>query len=250
MVEVFGDGSNTYPTKWWAAMGGQGVWIKDWNLDGENRQDRKGQHIAEPALGQTSNSTRQELAAWIITLTRPFRSHYATDSESMKGKANHLLAVAADIEAKELDGKKVHNKANPYRRAWGLQRDGDLWELAWMPILTRGGANHKVRKVKGHATKKEIGKRENNENDKEGNRIVDEYADIKGVKKVGGPGLVKLGAWLAKRHDAYIAFMRRVQRMIVAITKAEQGGKAEAKHNQKRRRSAMTPINSLRQMSI
>ena len=102
-------------------MGGQGVWIKDWNLEGEDRQERKEQHIAEPALRQTSNSTRQELAAWIITLTRPFRSHYATDSESMKGKTNHLLAAAADIESKESNGGKAHNKANPYKRAWGFR---------------------------------------------------------------------------------------------------------------------------------
>ena len=119
MVEVFGDGSNTTPTKWWAAMGGLGVWIKDWNLEGEDRQERKEQHIAERALGQTSNSTRQELTAWIVTLSRPIRSHYATDSESMKGKANHLIAVAMDIEEKERNGCKVHNKANPYKKVWG-----------------------------------------------------------------------------------------------------------------------------------
>ncbi len=37
MVEVFGDGSYTTPTKWWTAMVGLGVWIKDWNLPGENQ---------------------------------------------------------------------------------------------------------------------------------------------------------------------------------------------------------------------
>ena len=42
------------------------------------------------------------------------------------------------------------------------------------------------------------------------------------MTKVGGVGLVKLGAWLAERHDAYIAFMIRIQNMIVAITKAEK----------------------------
>ena len=26
MVDIFGDGSQTTPTKWWAAMGGYGVW--------------------------------------------------------------------------------------------------------------------------------------------------------------------------------------------------------------------------------
>ena len=118
-----------------------------------------------------------------------------------------------------------------------------------MAILIRGVANQKVRKVKGHATKKDVEEGKNNENDREGNRIVDEYAEI-GVKKIGGPGLVKLGTWLAKRHDAYIVFMRRVQRMIVAITKAEKGGKAETMYDQKRRRWAMIPTNCLRPMSV
>ena len=30
-IHVYGDGSYTTPTKWWAAMGGYGVWIPNWN---------------------------------------------------------------------------------------------------------------------------------------------------------------------------------------------------------------------------
>ena len=135
MVEVYGDGSFTTPTKWWAAMGGYGAWIKGWNQTGEERDERKEQDVAAPALGQVGSSTRQELAAWIVILTRPFRSNYATDSASMQGKATYLIQVATTMQEKERRGETAANKENPCRKAWGLQRDGDLWKLAWEAIL-------------------------------------------------------------------------------------------------------------------
>ena len=148
MVEVFGDGSYTTPKKGWAAIGGQGIWIKDWNLPDEQKENRKEEDIAEPALGQVGSSTRQELAAWVIVLTKPYKSRYATDSASMLGKAMQLIKAAEEIEDKERRGIKVFNRAKPFKKAWGLQRDGDLWELAWKAILARGAANQTLRKVK------------------------------------------------------------------------------------------------------
>ena len=56
MVTVYGDGSLTSPTKWWASLGGMGVWIKDW----QHEKD-----ISHAAIGQTGSSTRQELSAWL-----------------------------------------------------------------------------------------------------------------------------------------------------------------------------------------
>jgi len=218
-VEVYGDGSYTTPTKWWAALGGQGAWVKDWNLPGEDKESRREEDIANPALGQNGSSTRQELAAWILVLTRPFRSRYSTDSASMKGKAEHIIRMATEIQKKESEGIKVTNKSNPYKKTWGLQRDGDLWEMAWKAILKRGANSQEVRKVKGHATKQDIEEGRSNAVDKEGNDRSDENAD-EGVLMIGGAGLVRLGKWLTDRHDSYIAFMRRVQRMIVAVTKA------------------------------
>ena len=32
-VPIYGDGSFTTPTKWWAALGGYGIWIPEWNPD-------------------------------------------------------------------------------------------------------------------------------------------------------------------------------------------------------------------------
>ena len=34
--------------------------------------------------------------------------------------------------------------------------------------------------------------------------------------------MVGLGAWVAGRHDKYIAMMKRIQRMIVAVLKEEK----------------------------
>ena len=47
-VEVFGDGSYTTPEKWWAAIGGMGVWMPDWNGEGESIEHRMETHVARP----------------------------------------------------------------------------------------------------------------------------------------------------------------------------------------------------------
>ena len=41
MVNIYGDGSLTSPTKWWAALGGFGVWIPDWNEPGQDHDHKK-----------------------------------------------------------------------------------------------------------------------------------------------------------------------------------------------------------------
>ena len=116
---------------------------------------REEQNIAASENGQTGSSTRMELAAWIVALSQPIRSCYATDSASMLGEALRLLQKAKETEQKEEEGKKV-DKQNPYTKPWGLQKDGDLWEVAWLAILRRGARNQTIRKVKGHATSLDI----------------------------------------------------------------------------------------------
>ena len=118
-ADVFGDGSYTTPTKWWAALGGQGGVSMDWNLPGENVEARKEAEFAEAALGQVGSSTRQELAAWIMVLTQPVRSNYATDSASMMGKALTLLAKAAEIEDKDSRQERVANMGGASQKGMG-----------------------------------------------------------------------------------------------------------------------------------
>ena len=32
-VNIYGDGSYTSPTVWWAALGGFGIWVPNWDTD-------------------------------------------------------------------------------------------------------------------------------------------------------------------------------------------------------------------------
>ena len=119
-VNIYGDGSYTTPTLWWAALGGYGIWMPKWPQPNHSeRHDPTGQEqpanlepIPEnddqqgtqtyrettsyhgPAIGQTGTSTRQELTAWITVLTIPCRSCYATDSASVLNKALRLIEAA------------------------------------------------------------------------------------------------------------------------------------------------------------
>ena len=54
-----------------------------------------------------------------------------------------------------------------------MQHDGDLWQLAWRAILTRGAGNHDLRKVIGHATPEDLDQGRSNVEGKEGNDVSD-----------------------------------------------------------------------------
>ena len=53
MVPVYGDGSHTAPTKWWAALGGYGVWVPNWNRSAEGIEARERKNYSGVAIGQT-----------------------------------------------------------------------------------------------------------------------------------------------------------------------------------------------------
>ena len=52
MVPAYGDGSQTTPSNWWAALGGYGAWIPNWNLPGQDEPQRTEQDICGPTIGQ------------------------------------------------------------------------------------------------------------------------------------------------------------------------------------------------------
>ena len=90
-------------------MGGYGVWIPNWNKQGEAKQERSERNYYEPAIGQTASSTRQELMAWIRVLALPYRTMYATDSASMLAKAKKLIAAVRSFknEMQKQQGRQV-----------------------------------------------------------------------------------------------------------------------------------------------
>ena len=100
-------GTEVTPTKWWAALGGYGVCIPDWNRNAEILEVRTEQNHFGPAIGQIGSSTRQELIAWILVLSMPIRSMYATDSASMLTKARQLLEAVK--KKQETEGQGAHN---------------------------------------------------------------------------------------------------------------------------------------------
>ena len=121
MIPIYGDGSQTTPTKWWAALGGYGAWIPRGDVKDETKGERATKDVMGPTIGQTGSSTRQELMAWISILAMPIRSMYATDSAAMLDKAKSLLAEAQKVEEAKETGKKVNQKC-PFNKPWGCRR--------------------------------------------------------------------------------------------------------------------------------
>ena len=123
MIKIYGDGSLTNPTKWWAALGGYGVWIPAWNKQGEALPEREEASYYGPAIGQTGTSTRMELIAWVSVLALPIRSCYATDSASMMSKAVKLIEAAEKYGRSRANGSTQYMK-NPFRKPLG---SADRW---------------------------------------------------------------------------------------------------------------------------
>ena len=66
LVTTYGDGSHTTPTKWWAALGGYGVWVPKWNRNAEVIEAREGRNYSGGAIGNIGSSISQELIVWIL----------------------------------------------------------------------------------------------------------------------------------------------------------------------------------------
>jgi hypothetical protein len=130
-VETYGDGSLTTPTLWWAALGGYGIWFPDWpETPGQEKGMRGG------AIGQTGSSTRQELSAWIVAMTMLVWIRFASDSASLIAKASKMIDAAKEMARNaHLPDDAVRN---PFKKSWGQQRDGDLWQAAWLASRMRG----------------------------------------------------------------------------------------------------------------
>ena len=114
----------------------------------------------------------------------------------------------------------------------GLQVDGDLREQAWISVKRRGTENQSLRKVKGHATEKDVKEGISTSEDREGNDKSDKLAD-KGVEEFVGVGLVKLGKWCEARLKQYRKLVIRVHKMIVGVTLAEKEERAKQRVKQK-----------------
>ena len=168
--------------------------------------------------GQKSSSTRMELAAWISALTNNTPIHMGTDSKSMMDKAVIMMKSAAKWNQDQSATWWI--KRNPFKKPWGLQPDGDLWESVWEAYLARGTDAQELTKVKGHATDRQVELGEVKDRDKKGNDKSDQFADY-GVEEHGS-AVVQLTMWLYKRQKQYAEFMQHVQAVIISVLGKER----------------------------
>ena len=223
---AYGDGTLTSPTKQWCGIGAFGLWWPQ-KKEQDMRQLSMTYHeeleegVAQwnKTIGQRCSSTRMELSAWIMALMQPWAVHFATDSASMKSKGDKLIKAAEDWMQE--DGENWIYRRNPCGKPWGLQKDGDLWDLVWNALLSRGPKRQIIKKVKGHATQEEVDSGEVQEEDKRGNDIADKLADC-GAQEVGGQAFLNVVKWMEKRHDDYAKLISRIQKVIVAVLKKER----------------------------
>ena len=156
--------------------------------------------------GQHSHSTRTELAAVLVAMLRPIPLHIASDSQAMIDKANFLMDQAVLWQLRM--GSEHWTTVNPCKKAWGLQKDGDLWERFWAASLLRGPRTLRLTKVKAHCGMKQV---------EEGiitveNMIGNDFSDTAATRGTGEgmPGLLGLASWLSDQHDQYCKWMKRV----------------------------------------
>ena len=140
-----------------------------------------------------------ELSAWIVVLMQPLPVFFATDSASMKNKADNRMEAARQWEVPPSITSWPMPR-DPFKKPWGLQVDGDLCRLAWEAVLSRGPDSQKLKKVKGHATSEDAENGTVEQRDRAGNNNADAVVGY-GVLECGGKRLVKITGWLERRHE-------------------------------------------------
>ena len=209
--DLFSDGGVKNPTNQTWALGGFGIWTgtrisPDEEMDAALQQDNQAPQLFHqreadegmarwgPLAGFGTSSTRNELAAALLGLMLPRPVHIGSDSDTFVKKANFLLKAAKRWNITL--GTKHHTTRNPMGKPWGMQADGDLWEIFWGAILTRGPDTCAFTWVKGHATEEDIVKGITDANRRYGNDQADRAAN-EGIS-AHIPGLLALCRWNAR----------------------------------------------------
>ena len=111
------------------------------------------------------------------------------------------------------------------RKPWKLQKNGDLNELLFNCIRSKGVQAIKGSKVKGHATQADIDQGKSNANDVIGNQRADKAA-ASGIKQIP-PTTVSLANWFSKRHAAYMQLARKIHNLIIEMMHANSAKRNE-----------------------
>ena len=220
-ANLFCDGSlKNQRTQFWS-LGGFGVWWPSRDLAEHplTANEQSFSHHKVPSdgsvslfgclKGQRASSTRSEIMAGIIGAAGPGAIHQATDSMSYCKKVNKLL-----------DGTCLTN-----RKPWGLQKDGDLWQVLDKLVRQKGAHALKVSWTKGHATQQDIDKGRSSVFHRAGNDRADACADD-GVA-MHEEGLLQLSGQYEVKHQAYLSLVCDIHTIILNVLKAEHKLRAE-----------------------
>ena len=90
------------------------------------------------SLGPALSSTRQEAIAIYASVALPGPRHCGVDNQSAINRANEILA------------------GNCGRRPWGMQDDGDVWQVFAQETAAKGVTSLQLSKVKGHAKASDV----------------------------------------------------------------------------------------------
>ena len=169
-----------------------------------------------------NSSTRTELLAAIVAMTRHQPLIIATDCAALVSRGGRLIRIFEEAE----DGTVWDDLKHPWGRPWSQLIDGDFWKLSWKAIRSRGPHMTRLQKVKGHLTDKEIEEGLGTLVEQTGNDHADRLASMGSDATVGG--LAKLLEFLAARHQSYCKFMARVRKFIGQMKLAETKLREEA----------------------
>ena len=154
-----------------------------------------------PALAMSS--MRAELGGGIAAICADGPVHVASDNLGFVKRANQILSNPA---------------AHPHK-PWGLQKDGDLWEIFHRVVCQKGAAAIKVTWTKGHITEAQVRDGTHSRENKIGNDLADTFADV-GAEGFGNV-LQTVAAQWAARQAAYASLIFSIQKRIIHIMKID-----------------------------
>ena len=167
------------------------------------------------------SSTRAEIAGVIGALTDTEAIHIGIDNQGALSNVNKLISKAASYQKKASDSPNWKPPTYPLGKAWGLIPDGDMLEATWKAILARGPHAQRLKKVKGHATFEDVEEGRATTEERLGNDEADRCATL-GIQEATPGSLRRIACWLLRRQTLYGHWLADVNKIIVAVLRAEK----------------------------
>ena len=139
-----------------------------------------------------NSSTRCEIGGTLATMMRPVAVNIGVDNKATVDKGGARIEhqkQRGEHELREKDGalklggflSPLHRQS-PWKKAWQLMKDGDLWKSFSETVASRTPTSVTLTKVTGHATHEMVADGSVRTEDKKGNDEADDAAE-KGVHR-------------------------------------------------------------------